>query len=664
MSGRRRRRSMAAVHGRRGVGDGLKPSRAGWIAFAAACLLAFAPLPAAAAEPYLTGYSDYPQYMERIAKLGRAPGVKVYSLGKTKGDREILVVSLGEQPKGPQPAILVVGQVAAEHPVGAELCLRMAERLAEQPDDAGAKKLLERCKVYFLPLPSPDLLQGLVQAPVAERAGNLRPTDDDRDFSIGEDPPQDLDQNGVITAMRVEDPTGEWAPHPDDPRLMLKADPAKGEAGKWKVYAREGVDDDHDEKWNEDSSEGVAFNRNFTFKYPYFQKSAGPNAVSELESQAVADFVFSHTEIAAIYTFSPEDDLFHPWKPNPGAEGQRIKTTIRSADAPYMDLLAERYRKLHGGEDCPPSPAGQGSFTEWAYFHAGRWSFSARGWWIPKTPAPKVEADKADAKPATDKPKDGEAKSDAGNAQPDEAKPETAKQGEAKPDEGKAESKEKGDRDGGKPAAKGDEAKPEKDGGKKENGAKDKEKKDQKPNEELYALRWAKANDIAIFSDWKRVEHLDFPGRVVEVGGFRPFLRTNPPAEKLPSLADVHGKFLLEIASSLPRLEFAPPKVENLGGGVFRATLTAVNRGTLPTASEMSEIAQRTPALQMRLELPAGAKLLQGSGRRRLSVLRASGGSAEETWLIQLPPGSGPLTATATVWSPSVGQATVSVPLK
>lgn len=624
------------------------------MALAAACLLAFAPLPAAAAEPYLTGYSDYPQYMERIAKLGRSPGVKVYSLGKTKGDREILVVSLGEQPKGPQPAILVVGQVAAEHPVGAELCLRMAERLAEQPEDAGAKKLLERCKVYFLPLPSPDLLQGLVQTPVAERSGNLRPSDDDRDFSIGEDPPQDLDQNGVITTMRVEDPTGEWAPHPDDPRLMQKADPAKGEAGKWKVYAREGVDDDHDEKWNEDSSEGVAFNRNFPFKYPYFQKSAGPNAVSELESQAVADFVFQHTEIAAVYTFSPEDDLFHPWKPNPGAEGQRIKTTIRSADAPYMELLAERYRKMHGGEDCPPSPAGQGSFTEWAYFHAGRWSFSARGWWIPKTPAPKDDAEKAEAK--AEMPKEGEAKSEAVNG----AKPDGGK-----PDEAKPENKEKAEGEADKPAAK-DDAKSEKDGGKKGDSAKDKEKekKDQKPNEELNALRWAKANNIPIFADWKRVEHPDFPGRVVEVGGFRPYLRTNPPAEKLPALADVHGKFLVEIAASLPRLEFAPPKVESLGGGVFRATLTVVNRGTLPTASEMSEIAQRTPALQMRLELPPGGKLLQGSGRRRLSVLRAGGGSAEETWLIQLPPGSGPLTATATVWSPSVGQATVTVPLK
>ena len=39
---------------------------------------------------------------------------------------------------------------------------------------------------------------------------------------------------------------------------------------------------------------------------------------------------------------------------------------------------AEQYRKLHGGKDAPGSPKGEGSFSEWAYFHYGRWSLAAR----------------------------------------------------------------------------------------------------------------------------------------------------------------------------------------------------------------------------------------------------------------------------------------------
>jgi len=50
------------------------------------------------------------------------------------------------------------------------------------------------------------------------------------------------------------------------------------------------------------------------------------------------------------------------------------------------------------------------------------------------------------------------------------------------------------------------------------------------------------------------VLEIKFPDRKVEVGGFVPFLRLNPPADQLDPLAEKHLKFLQLVAERLSRL--------------------------------------------------------------------------------------------------------------
>ena len=183
--------------------------------------------------------------------------------------------------------------------------------------------------------------------------------------------------------MRVRDDTGPYMPHADDDRIMIKADPQKNEQGSYRLYI-EGRDDDQDEKYNEDASDGVSFNRNFTFDYPYFEPGAGPHQVSENATRLVADFAFEHPNIAIVFSFAPEENLMHPWKAGSSTTRSRIRTSVTSADAPYLVFLAERYKKLRESKDAPPAAAGAGSFAKWAYFHYGRWSLATRAWWPPK----------------------------------------------------------------------------------------------------------------------------------------------------------------------------------------------------------------------------------------------------------------------------------------
>ena len=99
--------------------------------------------------------------------------------------------------------------------------------------------------------------------------------------------------------------------HPDDPRLMRRADPQKGERGGYAIYW-EGTDNDGDGFYNEDPAGGIDINRNFQHQYPYYQPDAGPHMVSEAETRGVLDYMLGRRNIAAVLTFGESDNLIAP----------------------------------------------------------------------------------------------------------------------------------------------------------------------------------------------------------------------------------------------------------------------------------------------------------------------------------------------------------------
>ncbi len=539
----------------------------------------------ASAVPVLA-VADYPnheEYRKQLAGLAASDLATVTSLGKTQSGRDVFLITISRGKPESKPALLIVGNVHAPHLAGGEMAMRLARAIVDKRDDEKIKPILDRFTLYIIPRPSPDATEAAFAKPAYEREGNDRATDDDRDGKVNEDGFDDLNGDGVITMMRIADPTGEWIEHPDDARVLIKADPLKNETGKYRLLT-EGIDNDGDEQFNEDGPGGVAFNRNFTHRYPYFQPGAGPHQVSEPETRAVADFAFDHTNIAAVIAFTPEDNLFHPWKPNAQQDRARIKTVITSADSPYHDFIAKAYREIHGGKDAPPSPAGEGSFSEWAYFHYGRWSFAARGWWVPKV---EVKPAEGDAKP----------------------KPSDEKRG----------------------------------------------------NDDLNTLRWLAANKIDGFVNWTKVDHPDFKGRQVEVGGFKPFILLNPPIAELDGLTEKHLAWVSQLAGLMPRVVVSETKVEPLGANVLRVKATVINTGYLPSMSEMGRITRQPLPLQLAIELPKDATVIQGTPRTQLAVLKGNGGTDEHTWLIHAPTGG---SARVKVWSSSVGEHGVEIELK
>ena len=593
-------------------------------------------------QPALPEYGRYSDVQQQLAALAGLPNVSLLQLASTREGRNVSLAVIGSGDADSKRGVAVVGGAVASHLLGTELCLRLAERLASEAQADPA--LLSDCTFYFLPQVNPDAAAALLMSPQTERNVNTLPFDDDDDFRTDEDGAEDLNGDGLITMLRVADSAGTWRTHPDDPRVMIPAEEKNNEAGGWQLYS-EGFDNDNDEQLNEDGTGGVDFNRNFTFNYPYFAAGAGPHQVCEPETRAVADFFYSHPNIALVLTFTPEDNLLAPWKAQGGGGGAGIgagrggerqgpHTAIHADDEPYFAYLGKQYRERRQTEKLdiatPQFTPPAGSFSEWVYYHLGAYSLAARGWW-PANP----KEDKKDAKLET-------AASTDDAAPQNETAPDTSA---AADDEVDGEAAVAADAQAAQPAA--------------ETGEKDKKKEElgERGKAEIAALKWMQASAVSGFVDWQPVNHPDFPGQTAEVGGFKPLALFNPPAAMLDELAGAHFDWLKEVCTLLPRISVGKTEVEALGADVYRVSIEVRNDGYLPTATALADESRLNAPLQAELKLPVGSELLSGNQRERLPRIAGNGAAHEVVWLLRMPQ---PHDFSVRIWAPAVGETSAS----
>ncbi|RMF86695.1 MAG: hypothetical protein D6741_21570, partial [Planctomycetota bacterium] len=554
-------------------------------------------------ERLLTGYRHGKVFDAAVEALADSRWASVQVLATTDGNRKVWLVTLGGPSADEKPALLVVGGVDPAQIAAPEVALRMAESLvAAAETDKKIRSLLQRYTVYIVPRLCPDATEACFAPPYFERTRNARPIDDDGDGRLDEDGPNDLDGNGVITQMRILDAKGEYVLHPDDKRILVKADPAKGESGRWRLLT-EGRDDDGDEQIDEDPPGGTNPNMNFTFAYPHYASGAGPNAVSERETRALVDFAFDHPNIAAVVALSLTENLAHPWKAQ--SSGDRIKTKLLPDDEAAYRRIIDAYEDAVAPEDAPDSQGWDGAFLPWAYFHYGAWAAGSRVWWPPKPDDDESDAPKSKAEAKSEKTTDDAAdrsEDDKTAASEDTSETPDEQQKETKADDDKAE----------KPAA-----------------------TDSRGETERNLIAWLRSQRLAGFVPWKPYRHPDFPGRRVEIGGFVPFVETTPPADALDTIVQQHVAFVKGVLGLYPRIAIESARAESLGGGLFRLTVEIVNSGELPTMSAMGKTSGRPYPVRVVLNLPERVDLVRGQRRELLSPIPARGGRTKLEWLIR-----------------------------
>jgi len=324
-------------------------------------------------------YSNYSQIAQRVRALKGRYTDKVHfqSLGKTVGGKDIWVITLGKGQTERKPAIAIVGGVDGRHLLGVEMAMGIAERLLEQPN---IDDVLAANTCYIFPNVQPDATEQFFAPLRYERTVNASATDNDRDGSINEDPFDDLNNDGMITKMRIESSRGTYIESPIDPRVMVLADPAKGETGKYLVLT-EGIDNDKDGLFNEDGEGGVNFNRNFTFEYKNFQPESGEHAVSEVESIAVAEFLYDAFNVHTVLSFSLNNNISEASKLFMTSNTGVRKDQENKDDSKIYSYVNSLYTQhVPNMEKITGQPAEGGEFYTWAYQHYGRYSFATQAW--------------------------------------------------------------------------------------------------------------------------------------------------------------------------------------------------------------------------------------------------------------------------------------------
>ncbi len=519
---------------------------------------------------YAQDYNNADQMAQRLRSLANSSAqVSLNSIAKTEGGKDIWMLTIGKGDADSKPAMAIVGGVEGKHLLGVELAVSFAEKVVANHD-----AVLDNTTFYVFPNMSPDATEQYFANLKYERSGNAKATDDDRDGRLNEDPFEDLDGNGMITMMRVEDATGDWITHPADNRIMIKANKGKGQKGQYK-YLTEGRDNDGDGSFNEDGEGGIHFNKSLTYQYQYFSPGAGEHPVSELENRALLDLLYTKTNIYGIFTFGPGNNLSSPWKYNRAGASKRVVTSVLRSDAGLNKLASDAYNKSVGAKDAPASGAQGGDFFQWAYFHFGRLSFGTPGWW-----APMVKGDST-MKPNKDK------------------------------------------------------------------------------NREVNLLRWAAQEGLdGYFVDWKEVDHPDFPGQKVEVGGIAPFKMLNPPYAMADAVAEKHTDYIVDLANLQATVSLLNLKTEAVGKGMTRITVDLYNGGALPTHSQMGVRSKWLNRIKVNLNLGKGQEVIAG---RPVQMVNSVGGDDAQTltWLVK---GKGSLEIAA--GAPHVGNDSLTVTLK
>jgi hypothetical protein len=624
----------------------------------------------AAADLVFDRYHRPEELSTALQDLARAnPGfAKVHMLAKSPGGRDLTLLEVGpETGKTAKtlPAVFVAADMDGTVPISGEAALYLARLVCEKADMRTDRTW------YVLACGNPDAAARYFAKPLYRDSRNARPMNDDQDDQIDEDGPDDLDGNGVITQMRVKDPEGAWIAVPAEPRLMKKADGAKGEKGVWKLYP-EGLDNDHDGQFNEDGPGGVSVGTAFPHLFKYHAPDSGPWPGSEAETFALLKFFDLHREVGLAFIFGESNYCLAP--PRGGRKGDadfnQIKVPERIAgfinadptrtytmaeiielvkplvppgmevteglvagflelgavvnpleeDLKFYKELSDKYKEFLkaaklDAKRLDPAPDKDGSFELYAYYHLGLPSFAMDFWTLPEVkeekPADEITPEKLEKMTNDEFIALGEEKIDAflkASGAPDQFK---AKQVIEALKAGQMDTKKMAEMMKQMPK------KPS------EEGADPKEKA---------LLAWSdKELGGKGFVAWKPFKHPTLGD--VEIGGAVPYTETTPPEKMIEGLVKGQVPWVFEVAKKMAHIKIADAKVKNLGGGVYEVKAWIENTGDLPYTTAMAQ--RNTRILPIIVSLGGqGFDIAEGKKRSLVPAVPAHG-SQTVTWIVR-----------------------------
>jgi murein tripeptide amidase MpaA len=314
--------------------------------------------------------------------------LRLETIGKSHEGRDIYLAVVTRFATGPdteKPAFWVDGNIHATEVSPTTACLTLVHKLlSEDGSDPDVTRVLDTRAFYVCPRVNPDGAELFL----CDRPRYIRSST--RPYPWDEDPVEglrreDIDGDGRTLSMRIPDPNGAWKPHPEEPRLLVRREPAEA-GGTYYRLLPEGVLENYDGVTIplQRIKEGLDLNRNFPahWRQEHEQTGAGPFPASEPEVRAVVQFIASHPNITGGVTFHtysgvllrpygtesddafPAEDLWTYQKI--GQKGTEL------TGYPVLNVFADF--KYH------PKEVITGVFDDWLYDHLGVFGWTTELW--------------------------------------------------------------------------------------------------------------------------------------------------------------------------------------------------------------------------------------------------------------------------------------------
>jgi hypothetical protein len=346
----------------------------------------------------------YHNYADSVAILkdlaSRNPTLaKVYSIGRSSaGTRDIWCIEIANQQAGPvgdKPAVYFDGNQHASEVMGGEVTLHLAYYLlTNYKKDPAITQLIDTRVTYIVQRADPDGAEAYMTGKIDwDPAAVPGARDADGDGKKGEDGPEDIDGDGEILQMRVPDPSAQWKPYKDEPRLMVRREKGDREGPFYRVLD-EGIDNDGDGQVNEDPPiAGFISNRN----YPAFWASTsgrfrgeGDRPLQEQNAVALVDFIISHPQISQVESFHTTSGIhLRPYAARPDTDfpAQDLQD-YNAVLAKGTELTGYPVASIYNDfteiqpNVAPDDQPGirRGVFVDWAYVYQGLFAVTTELW--------------------------------------------------------------------------------------------------------------------------------------------------------------------------------------------------------------------------------------------------------------------------------------------
>jgi hypothetical protein len=234
--------------------------------------------------------------------------LKLKSIGKSFEGRDLMLMIINNPDTGAEPgkaAMYIEANIHGNEIQGGEVCLYTIWYLMEnygRLDDV--TRLVDERVFYIIPTVNPDGRQFFMEGPGGNARSGHVPVDDDNDGLFDEDPPEDINGNGIVEQIRMNVPgRGNYRISRTNPNIL---EPVPfGETGDYILLGSEGIDNDGDGMVNEDGPGSYDANRNWASDWQpnYIQSGAMDYPFQLPEARAVNDFLMAHPNISGVQSY-------------------------------------------------------------------------------------------------------------------------------------------------------------------------------------------------------------------------------------------------------------------------------------------------------------------------------------------------------------------------